>query len=197
MNGISWKFVAVTAILAMAVSLLSGGLSGVSFGTLIFRALAGGIVFAGIAAGVNVLIAQLYPELLEVYTSGSAMENESQGGRDDEAAGSRIDIVMPAEDGGIPGGLAPEESMQDASEPGLEVSPGLNADPSSVPVEPVEGSAGEPSGDLDRFSGDFSEVEDEGASPARASAGEGILGDHDVEEIAQAIHTVIKRDEKG
>ena len=53
----------------------------------------------------------------------------------------------------------------------------------------------EPVGDLDRFSGDFSEIEEEGSS--RPTRGGDALGDHDPEEIAQAIHTVIARDEKG
>ena len=91
LNDIRWKFGAVTAILAMAVSLLSGGLSGIGFGTLIIRALIGGVLFAGLAFGLNILIARLFPEILDFYS-----ETESAGGEDGTGGtGTRVDIECP------------------------------------------------------------------------------------------------------
>ena len=188
LNDIRWKFVAVTAILAMAVSLLSGGLSGIGFGTLIMRALIGGILFAGLAAGLNLLIARLFPEILDLYS-----DTESTGpidGDDPESTGTRVDIELPAENPVIPG--ADEDDRTSFQQPVPE---------GSKPTESAEAgddegvAAAEPVGDLDRFSGDFSDVDEEGSS--RSSKGDGVMGDHDPEEIAQAIHTVISRDEKG
>ena len=186
LNDIRWKFVAVTAILAMAVSLLSGGLSGIGFGTLIMRALIGGVLFAGLAAGLNILIARLFPEILDFYS-----ETESAGfdaGESTGGTGTRVDIELPEEAPDIP--TAAQEGSATAGE---------TADGGSDPVVPggdsVEIAEGDRMGDLDRFSSDFSDIDDEGSS--RSSKGDGVMGDHDPEEIAQAIHTVISRDEKG
>jgi uncharacterized membrane protein len=62
---IRWKFVASVAIIAMAVSMISGGLSGITFSVLIFRALAGGIAFTVLAVGVNLMIVRFFPEILD------------------------------------------------------------------------------------------------------------------------------------
>ena len=53
-----------------------------------------------------------------------------------------------------------------------------------------------PWGDLDRFSGAFSDVEEDKSGGFRPSS-DVLDGNHDSEEMAQAIHTVMERDEKG
>ncbi len=189
MNVIRWKFVAVIAILAMAVSLLSGGLSGVGLGVLLLRTLIGGVLFAALAVVLNLLIARVFPEILEFSDeSGTTGETDSE---DDlqEGTGTRVNIVMPAES---PGTVSSEDDLVfpaagESADSGVSETPGDNND------EEIE--EAEPMGDLDRFSGDFSDVGESKSS--RSSIGDGVMGNHDFEEVAQAIHTVISRDEKG
>ncbi len=191
LKDIRWKFVAVVAILAMAVSLLSGGLSGVGFGTLMLRALIGGVLFAVLATGVNILISMFFPELLDFYDSDSGFASVAGSDSEDDT-GSRVDIVMPAESPSLGGD---DESSG---------SPSVDGDGNSASAADMEsvddgdnetGSVKEPMGDLDRFSSDFSEVGED--TPGKSPRGGGIMEDHDVEELAQAIHTVVIRDEKG
>lgn len=193
-DNIRWKFVAAVAIFAMVVSLLSGGLGGIRFGVLIMRALIGGVVFAALAVGLNLLVTRIFPEILETDGPGN-FEPDA----DRETPGSRVDIVMPSESPGISG------NSDDRDEnPALE---GAGSDSGSESAEKEENEDLEfvendseketdTTGDLDHFSGDFSEVDDEDSSSKR-SASDGPGGDHDPEELAQAIQTVIKRDEKG
>jgi len=185
-DNINWKFVATVAIIAMAVSLLSGGLGGIPFGILIIRALIGGVVFLFLAFGLNLLLNRLFPEIWEI--SESSVEETDSGDEPDyegEGPGSRVDIVLPAEQ--------PESSTD-------EDSPGDSTDSSESPVEELEDAdaAEEPQVDnLDRFSGSFSDIDEDLHGTGTSSSHSGPAGDHDPEEIAQAIHTVIKRDEKG
>jgi hypothetical protein len=184
---IRWKFVAAVAIVAMAVSLLSGGLSGIAFGVLVSRAAVGGILFAVLAAVLNLAVARLFPELFDLL-DGS--ENET----DIDVPGSRVDITMPEES--PPERITGEEFFDSAGSGGPEVRTGNSggaADAESVEAERTDGD--NPLADLDSFSGEFN---DGGEKPeSRSSRISGPAGEHDPEEIAQAIHTFIKRDEKG
>ena len=187
---IRWKFVAAVAIIAMAVSLLSGGLSGIRFGVLITRALIGGVVFTVLAVGLNLLVARLFPEILD-----SGIADEAESNPDADAPGSRVNIVMPAEAPGVTAGL---------DDAGVESAVSVNGDVDENDkdigtVEPVDERSdrnADSMGDLDRFTGSFSDLDDDTTGSGNSTS-DGLGGDHDPEELAQAIQTVIKRDEKG
>jgi len=185
-ENINWKFVATVAIIAMAVSLLSGGLGGIPFGILITRALIGGVVFLILAFGLNLLLSRVFPEIWETSSGGDGEtahtdESDSEG----EHPGSRVDIVLPAEQ--------PETSA------GVDSADESTGDGETVIEELEEAETSEePQVDnLDRFSGSFSDVDEDLQGAGKTNSHSGPAGDHDPEEIAQAIHTVIKRDEKG
>ncbi|RKX89937.1 MAG: hypothetical protein DRP70_02295 [Spirochaetes bacterium] len=187
-DNINWKFVVAVAIIAMAVSLLSGGLGGIPLGILITRALIGGVVFLILAIGLNLLLNRFFPEILEAEEK---IAGETEAGKEAEdgtaSPGSHVDIVLPAEQPEI------GESEDTAAESSGETA-GVTTDGD---IEELEDADQAQMDNLDRFSGSFSEVDDDiagaGASSSKGDGG----GDHDPEELAQAIHTVIKRDEKG
>ena len=194
---IRWKFVAVVAILAMAVALLSGGLSGIRFGTLMLRALIGGMVFAVLAVFLNILIARFFPEILEsdeIPDSGSTADVDES---DADAPGSRIDILMPEDVLDIP--RKDGNGEENPGESGLSPNRGGNpAEPDTAESEDSDHKDGETMGDLDRFSSDFSEVDGEFSGSAKTrTRSDGPMGDHDPEELAQAVQTILKREEKG
>lgn len=189
-DNIRWKFVAAVAILAMAVSLLSGGLGGIRFGVLITRALIGGVVFTALAIGINLLVARLFPEILEDIGAGT-VEADTGG----STPGSRVDITMPAEAPGVPG--APEDVDESPRSGGSGDLPSEEEEIGEVEaLEEEPEKSGETIGDLDRFSSDFSDIDEDEPTKTRSSS-DGPGGDHDPEELAQAIQTVIKRDNKG
>ena len=192
MEGIRWKFVAALSVIAMAVSLLSGGLAGIRFGTLLVRAFVGGVLFAVLSVGLNFFIVRFFPELFEDDT---AFGTES----DEAGPGGRIDIVMPAE--------MPGASSAGSEDSGLEAFPGAEA--GIVGEGPDGGGGREPMerrdsaddgetvvGDLDRFSADFTDDGDDMKGSHRSMPNVP-GGDREPQEIAQAIQTVMKRDKKG
>jgi hypothetical protein len=190
MEGIRWKFVSAISIIAMAVSLLSGGLAGISLGMLVMRALLGGVVFAVLAVGLNLFITRFFPELFE--------DDPGYGNDPDPAeSGRNVDIVIPAESPGV----STAENEESGEPPGVGevieelVSRDGAEEPAAEAALSGENHAGAV-GDLDRFSEDFMEVdgESDGSRPAAADVPG---GDREPQEIAQAIHTVMKRDEKG
>lgn len=198
-DSINWKFVAAVAIIAMAVSLLSGGLGGIPLGILIIRALIGGVVFLIFAVGLNLLLNRFFPEIFDVEEENSGFTGDTDNEADDVIAspGSRVDIVLPAEqpEVGEPGDTAAESSGETtaaAGNGGEATAVTANGD-----IEELEDVDQAQMDNLDRFSGSFSEVDDDIAETVASSTGNDAGGDHDPEEIAQAIHTVIKRDEKG
>ncbi len=192
-EGIRWKFVAAIGVLAMAVSLLSGGLSGIRFGMLLVRAFVGGALFTVLAAGLNILMIRFFPEIFE---SGTAFAAES----DDEGTGRHVDIVMPAENPGYPAAetenIDSQTSDTDGAESGIPEQEEKNDTASDVEPESSEEDNVGDVGDLDRFSADFSDVEDD-SIPSTRSVSEVLGMETDPQEIAQAIQTVIKREKKG
>ncbi|MDF1569282.1 MAG: hypothetical protein P1P77_14780 [Spirochaetaceae bacterium] len=188
---IRWKFVVSVAIIAMAVSMISGGLSGIAFSVLIFRALTGGVAFTVLAVGVNLLIVRFFPEILD---SGEFDGSDASAG--DEEVGGRINILMPAEDPISPG--EDEEVPENTPVPD-EVVAGTVIDESEAgePEELLPVSDSENLDDLDRFSGTFDQVDDNEASASSVKSYDGPGADNDPQEIAQAIQTVMKRDKKG
>ena len=184
-DNINWKFVASVAIIAMAVSLLSGGLAGIPLGVLIIRALVGGVIFLIFALGLNLLINRFIPEIWE--SPGNEPDAVTTGEMDSGTGspGSRVDIVLPAEN--------PDSTTGEQSEV---VSNGESVDDVEE-LEEVESVETAHLDDLEHFSGSFSEDDDDIEGTGTSSTKGGPGGDHDPEELAQAIHTVITRDEKG
>lgn len=188
---IRWKFVASVAIIAMAVSMVSGGLSGIAFSVLIFRALVGGVAFTVLAVGVNYLIVRFFPEILD-----SGEFDGSETSMDDEEVGGRVNIVMPAED---PISLGKDEEVMEKTTVPEEVvaETAINGPEAGEPEELSSVPDSENLDDLDRFSGTFDQVVDNRASASSMKSYDGPGADNDPQEIAQAIQTFMKRDEKG
>jgi hypothetical protein len=104
-----------------------------------------------------------------------------------------VDITMPAESGAFNGEYDDISVRSGGEVSGLS---DVNGDVSEAePVDEQIDKATVNMDDLDRFSGTFSDVDDEMETKGRRSNGSG--GGQDPEELAQAIQTVIKRDEKG
>jgi hypothetical protein len=181
---VRWKFVASISVIAMAVSLVSGGLSGIGFGVIVLRAFIGGLLFAVLAVALNLAVVRFFPEILET-------EKPSDGEHD--APGGRVDITVPAEAPVLNDEYDELSDRRQGEESGLS---DVNDDVADA--EPVDEQIDRTTvnmDDLDRFSGTFSDVDDEQETKGRRSNGSG--GGQDPEELAQAIQTVIKRDEKG
>lgn len=181
---IRWKVIAIAGIIAMAVSLTSGGISGVRLGALLLRAVVGGGLFAAFAVGVNILVARVFPEIID---SGYAPGEESEG---EAEMAQHVDIVVPEvnplrsdDDDGMGAEVLADENDSEPATPVVSLEDDGVADPRELP-------------DLDRFSDAFEEQkENEPGSSATQSDVPG--GDKDPGELAQAIHTVLARDEKG
>lgn len=167
---IHWRFVVASAILAMAVSFLSGGVREVRLGTLMIRASIGAAVFTVLAIGINLLITNLFPELFDEASSGEYNGN-------DGSTGTLVDVTLPPEE---PEGSGFVDSLAD-DDTG-EVATQINKD-----VAPKNGS--------DQFSDSFSNVNGI-RSESLDDASSGSRSERDPEELAKAIHTVITRDEK-
>ena len=121
---------------ALLISLLVGSFAGVPFGIVLLRALAAGVVFAGMAVGGAVAIARLLPELL-ASDAGTESAGEQPTPReprsDEETAGSRLNIVVEDDDESpaAPSAPSPDEQSDDDSVPESE-------DDSGELVEEVE-----------------------------------------------------------
>jgi hypothetical protein len=79
---INWKPVAVSALLAFIIAVISAGLSGIPFGILLFRAVLGAFIFGAGTVGVQLIIGKFLPEL-----NGSPAEESGD-------AGGTVDIVI-------------------------------------------------------------------------------------------------------
>ncbi|MFW5683726.1 MAG: hypothetical protein ACOC1I_02640 [Spirochaetota bacterium] len=88
-----WRASAVAAAAAFLLSLLIGIIAGVTFGTLILRAVLGAVVFGGGAVGVQLVMDRFLPELRQSVSGDASGETQ---------LGSRVDIVV--DDDAIDGG---------------------------------------------------------------------------------------------
>jgi hypothetical protein len=83
---INWKVLAIFGGFGFIISLLVGAISGVGFGTLLFRGILSGVLFAGVGFGLSILIKKFLPGL--VSETEEAEEEEESGG---------VDIVIEEE----------------------------------------------------------------------------------------------------
>lgn len=103
---ISWKVVVASGTVAVVLSLLTGIISGVHFGTLLLRALLWGAIFCGIGAVISLVISKYLPELLSPPSGGD---------RDDAQSARNVDIVLPDENPHAFEEAEPEGNTQEQS----------------------------------------------------------------------------------
>ena len=91
-----WKIAAACAAGAFLLSLVIGLIAGNPFGVALFRALLSSVLFAGLGAGLRVVVKGYLPELL-----ASNEEKAGKTGADESAdhRGAAVDIVLPEDDG--------------------------------------------------------------------------------------------------
>jgi len=181
-DAIRWRFIAVVIILAMLVSVISGGLSGIKFGAIMLRALVGGGIFSILAIVLNLVFALLFPGILE-----SEMASE----KDADRAGDQIDITIPS----VSSTMKDEASIPNTED--MDKSEQFDTDDITDSKSGGEDSQSfdNPDDALDDFPGDFSS--DEHSSKGISLNPNGTGDVHAAEDIAKAIHTVISKDEKG
>jgi hypothetical protein len=235
---INWKVVVGSGAVAVVLSLLTGIISGVSFGTLLLRAIMWGALFCGAGAGGSFLVSKYLPELFAVAT-----ETESEADGEAPETRQNVDIVLPDENPHVAdpgeestfdlfGDVDESESSGEAEEvSGAETGADRSAaNREETMVEEVEeihrerGGPGEPFipskrggnevetaeelPDLEGEEGDISSsaaqagFQPQGISDISNISGRGskidVMGHTtDTEEIAKAIRTALKKDEKG
>jgi len=202
---INWKVALWTGIGGFLLSFLIGIIGGVLFGALILRALQWGLLFAFLGAALHYVISRFLPEML-------ASTDAKQGG-----SGS-IDIVLPEE---MPH-AASEENGEGVEELPAEELEEAAGEIEEIPMaEEVEESEPRTAG-MHEESSFFSAIKDEEAelpeelpefegeilpegrsqsssaafAPKRASS-RAPASSADPAEIARAIRTVLKKDQKG
>jgi hypothetical protein len=82
------KFVGMSAAAAFLLSLLAGVIGGVGFFTILFRAVAGAVVFGLLAGGIYILLERMIPELFELEGQGEYESEESA------QTGGSVDITL-------------------------------------------------------------------------------------------------------
>ena len=221
---IHWKFAAFCAGIAALLSIIAGLFGRVSAGNLIFRAILACIVFGGLACGMELLVRKFLPEL---FSDGENVDNESgeleTGGGvdiivdDDEPVSfaplDEQEDALPVEEEGavedvgiteisaedelseVPGELDPESEE-----------PGISGAASEVKEAPAEtGKNGKALPDIEDFSGSFSgssgvsagiDSLDSGKAK-RLEAVDSIERDNDPATMAQAIRSILHKDQEG
>lgn len=121
---IDWKPVAVSALLAFIIAVVTAGISGIPFGVLLLRAVLGALIFGAGAVGVQFLVAKFLPELV----------NPSE---ESPQTGGSVDIVVSDEDEEEEPLAAPSEEDDESSfRPGI---PAASVETGGEPlVEEVE-----------------------------------------------------------
>jgi hypothetical protein len=82
------KFVGMSAAAAFLLSLLAGVIGGVGFFTILFRAVAGAVVFGLLAGGIYILLERMIPELFELEGQDEYESEESA------QTGGSVDITL-------------------------------------------------------------------------------------------------------
>lgn len=203
---VNWKVVLWCGVGGFALSLLVGIIGGVTFGALVLRAFLWGVVFGALGGACYYVISRFLPELI----GGAAQPAPAD-------TGENVDIVLPDEN--------PHASQDEPSEFAEELdSESRDSADSDEMVEEVEEA---PPGEQSRArrssaaenDGFFSEVNDRGGvadelpefgseadtfgsapSMPRPRKDKGAANDvlgADPEEVARAIRTVLKKDQKG
>ncbi|ADN01880.1 hypothetical protein [Spirochaeta thermophila] len=204
-----------------ALSLLIGLFSGNPLGVAMLRALGSGVLFGGVLYVVWEVVRRFLPELVQEEESApSSLPEKSEEEQDhvvdivleDEASPSPR--TVPGEQMGIGREDDLEESVRSFGEGGGERESQGDGEgmPDSSPLGPDREDAGlDEFPEIDDLEEDFFEEvsaeeegpEEDGTDPLSfessqsISGGGGGMGDQDPQVIAQAIRTLLKKDEKG
>ena len=100
----NWKFIAGAASFAVVVSVIASAIRGVPFGTVLLRAIAGGVSFAVLSFAIVALISRFFPELKEAFSAPSAKEKP--------AALEGVDITLDGENPHEEAGTAAEAESE-------------------------------------------------------------------------------------
>jgi hypothetical protein len=191
------------------LSLLIGIISGAGLFIALLRALAFAVVFALFAGGAYWAISQFLPELL----------SPDSGDLGEEVPGSRVNISVDGDTGEYGGALDPnsdsfgenvlgldqnsEEGYTSREETGERPPSGASISIAVPSAADADGSGGvDMLPDLDAMAEAFIPAVDEGQSqgvsrPPGGNRPEKLDGDFNAKEMASAIQTILKRDEKG
>jgi hypothetical protein len=195
---IHWKASAVAASAAAVLVILIAALAGVPIGTIIIRALVGAVVFGAGTAGAILLIDRYLPELTN---QDETQDAQSETGKNvdilvEDEAESDEDLRPPDADEELIEEVEEEPAHHDDSEEQGEP-PTAEED-----IEDIEGQDLDKLPDLGGFAESFeSERSSSGSSGAgstssmRSSSSDVDTGDHSAQEMAQALRTVLKREE--
>ncbi len=211
---INARVVLIAGGLGFFIAVLAGGIAGVRFGNLIIRAIIGGVVFAGLGAGISFLIEKFLPELFHG-------ESDKTGGseRAEDVSGSGgVNIVLPEQNPLKEDiyeedfGAAEENMVEEVSESTHEYTDGLEVEKmggeetfDSSPVEQGEGleevDSMEALPDLGEFQDSFGSGSAISSEPIESGIPRGSSSEFsdgkDPAMIARAIQTALKKDQKG
>ncbi|MCX7025560.1 MAG: hypothetical protein NT080_13240 [Spirochaetes bacterium] len=214
-SGLRWSIIVGAS--AFALSVLIGLVSRVGFAVLLVRALVFGVSFTAVPYLFSILVARFLPELLS-DSPESALATEP--GRE----GGHVDIVLPGDDE-IPDpvgtsdrhrldGLPPDDGELERETESLGAESLIPGETGEQPA--ASGPARPPASfddldvlpDLDAFASSFEgpngivgessgSSDGEGGLPAKRSSEHGAVSGGDPVELASAIRTILKRDQKG
>ncbi len=221
---VNMKSVIIVTSLAAVISVIAGGIGGVSTGTLLIRAVAFAVLFAVGTALINIVVDTYLPELKNSEPSPSPGEEDT--GEGDNARGRNVDIVMDDGEGMVPSGPDRGEDSLSGDDDGGDMKSDSSyeeSDGAFVPVSPEKSFSGRGGvlPDIGVFSSADEEEEDEPESLAAVEGG-GDSGLDDrprsryaamqttdeekidffhnnttAEELAKGVRTMLKSDEKG
>ena len=213
------KVAIVGAVGAFILSVLTGVLAGVGFGTVLIRGLLAALLFGAGAVGLRIAVEKVLPDLLSSNTerSGGNRGSDSEGrqsGSASPSAGGRLNIVV--EDDAAADGYGDEDSGETDDENGLvEEVEEQGVDDEEAVMESViaeeseRGNSGFSGDELDEipdiggFAGSFvsaGDDDDEASTGTEDSSGsgEGTVkknSGNDPAQIAKALRTMMNRDE--
>jgi len=219
---IHWKFAGGCAAVAALLSITAGLIGKVGAGPLVFRALLSGIVFGGLATGLEMVGRKFLPEL---FSSGETVDNNTEGR--DAGTGSEVDIVVddeeplsfvPSDDSEETGPVTEDAVIEVEEADVLEENPltaetgtsedggGQETAPAAEPQK-TSGAASSSNGlpNIDDFSGSFEDFK--GGTPGVDSLDSGkartleaidsLGGENDPATMAKAIRSMVQKDQEG
>ncbi|MAG13895.1 MAG: hypothetical protein CMN78_04805 [Spirochaetales bacterium] len=196
---LNWKLPSISGGAAFVLSLLAGVFGGVGFGTILIRGFLGGVIFATLSLGVDYLLRKFIPDMFQAEAPAVA-----------GAQGSKIDITIdediPRERSGDDNAKEDsEESLESELEQSEEVTANLSEnaeihvdDDGSAKEESTFSAKNLPS--FDSLEDTFADTINDGEEAESAQSGSSIdvLGaEEDPAIVAEAVRTLMKRDQEG
>ena len=194
----NWKSPAVSGGIAFLISVLAGVFGGVGFGTVLLRAFIGGVLFGALAIGVEFMLKRIMPEM---FLPGAAATSV-QGGSVDITIDEDIPKVE-SDDALVDFAGSGVESETTADSDEVAVNLSENAE---IHVDDSESAIGKSTfspGNLPSFDSIESTFEESGSDGEQKESrsqrgGIDVLGaEEDPAIVAQAVRTLMKRDQEG